>query len=160
MSRIFRWVLGSKWSHTFIVVGEIEQLFLERLCCETTSFEVAVSPVDIFYTTNPKAEFEVYRHTAFGTWERSRIARRAVSMCGMVYAWWKLPLLGIRGLMKKLGLRVPVFPRAGVICYDVPIYAYEDHYPEWRDQGLDTEELYQAVKSNPRFARVYGTSKN
>jgi hypothetical protein len=139
ISKIMRWVMGSKWSHSFLVIGELNG---ETMVIETSDFEVTIAELSRYLDGRP---CEVYRAN-----ESVQLVN-PMKLNGSIYGYLQLPVLGIRRLFYKL-FKIPNFIRQGIICCQVPMYAYQDYF-EFDYKSLDTEEFYQVVKN--KFKNVY-----
>jgi hypothetical protein len=146
--------MGSKWSHTFLVAGELNG---ETVNIETSDYEVYCAPVRHY--TESAREIEVWAPVGLNDSQRADIVSKGTRLIGQTYGYLQLLSLGLRRVLMRLGIRIPNFIRQGLVCCAVPIYGYKDtgiHPIGMIDpESIDTEELYQIVARSPYFKRVY-----
>jgi hypothetical protein len=147
ISKVIAWAMGSQWSHSAVVVGEVAG---EKVSVETSDFEVYMTPFSTHL--DPNASFEVYEPIEDQPVE---LTYEAMGLVGQVYGYLQLISLGIRRLLMLVGIKIPNFIRVGLVCCAVPGYAYKKGTVQWlKDldpESYDTEELYQMIKSAPEF---------
>jgi hypothetical protein len=143
MSAIFRWFLGSQWSHAFIIV---EQTATRTYAIQTTSFEIAVVDFELEYLLNSNEVFEVWS-CELPEQERIAAVKKVVSKQLTIYGYLNFISLGIKGLLKKVGINIPVPFMIGPSCFSVLDYAYGGLF----QKGMDTQDWYLAVQKNPYF---------
>ena len=134
ISKIMRFVMGSKWSHSFMVIGELNG---EIMIQETSDFEVTISGLDKYLDGRP---CEIYRVN------QSIKLLPTMWMQGLGYGYSQLISLGLRRLLYKI-VKLPNFFQRGIICCQIPMYAYKEHFG-FHYKSLDTEEFYQLVKKD------------
>jgi hypothetical protein len=155
VARIIAWLMGSKWSHSFII---IESGVLATYICETTEYEVVISPLKK-YIDDENVNLEVFRPKKGRHEQKIKSAMECMNQIGTSYGWFQLVSLGLRRILMRLGIRIPNFIRQGVVCNgvvlyglrNIPIRGVEGIDPE----SIDTEELYQIVSNSPDFERVF-----
>lgn len=150
ISKIISGAMGSKWSHSFVVIGEVHGVVM---VVETSDYEVTIGPLYRYLDGRP---LSIYRLENISDASRSLICKRGLELLGVRYGYAQLISLGIRRLLRKFGININNFIRAGLVCCAVPLYAYESILgidPE----SIDTEDLYQKIKKS--FTLVHGTIK-
>lgn len=147
ISKVIAWAMGSRWSHTAVIAGD---MLGEKLSIETSDFEVLMQPFSNHL--NPNASFEVYEPV---TDQPDAVVFAGMGLVGQVYGYLQLLSLGIRRLLMLFGIKVGNFIRTGLVCCAVPGYAYKAGTIQWlKDldpESYDTEEFYQMVKASPDF---------
>jgi hypothetical protein len=151
ISKIISFCMGSKWSHSFLVLGDVHGTMM---VIETSDYEVTISPLDRYLDGRPVA---IYRNESLTDEDTSNICKKALPLLGTTYGYAQLISFGIRELLRKFGININNFIRAGLVCCAVPLYAYEAILgidPE----SIQTEELYQIIKKS--FSMVHKTIKD
>lgn len=152
ISRVMAWVMGSQWSHSFIV---IDTGTLDRYICETTDFEVTVSPFGRKYMMDPYVNMEIWSPIDMSEGERVQVSRGSVEQVGTIYGYLQLVSFAIKRFLKRFGYNIPNFLRQGMVCDHVVLYGYtQSSIPGLQGidpESIDTEDLYQLVKQSGRF---------
>ena len=148
ISKIISWAMGSKWSHSFVVIGEVHGTMM---VAETSDFEVTIGSLSRYMDGRPIA---IFRKEDLTPDQVAKICKKSLSILGVVYGYSQLISLGIRRLLKKFGIHIKNFFQTGVVCCYVPMFAYEDilGIPP---KSIDTEDLYQIIKKS--FSLVHTT---
>jgi hypothetical protein len=146
ISKIFKWAMSSKWSHSFLIQ---EQTPTRIYTSETSSFEVQLHCLES-YIQNPNYEFEIWRHTGLTDQDRRRVADLAVAKTlGETYGYLQLFSLGLRIILRKFRIRMTNFIRQGIVCCGHVATGYHlAQIPGWVDvdpENIDTEEMYQSL---------------
>lgn len=149
ISKIIAWFQSSKWSHCFIVVEQTNQ---NTYLLETTDFEVANSTLDK-YLMDSKVHMEVYSIEGPSDDERNAALEYAKQQCfGKVYGYSQFFSLGIRGLLKKVGIRIGNFIPWGWVCSEVVTVALTrlriPYFGGLNPKILDAQDLYEKVLTN------------
>jgi hypothetical protein len=146
ISKIFRWAMGSKWSHSFLV-HEVTPRHVYT--SETSDFEVQIHLLEV-YLNNPHVSLEVWRKEELSEGERRRIAEQAVKKnLGDTYGYLQLVSFGLRILLRKVGLKIKNFIKQGTVCCGHVASGYHlAKIPGWEfdPEGIDTEEMYQIIQ--------------
>jgi len=153
ISRAIAWFMGSKWSHTTLVIDVGERTYLS----ETSDYEVTIGWIER-YILDPQVSMEVYRLPDLSDAEKLEIVSRALSQQERLYPYWQFISLGLRGLLKKVGIHIGNYMPWGYDCSEHVAYALvKTHYPELQKdpQDQDTEDFYQIVKNIPGISLVY-----
>lgn len=141
ISKIISWAMESKWSHSFVVIGEVHGVMM---VLETSDYEVTIGPLSRYLDGRP---LEIYRNESLSEEARSLICTRGLSLLGNKYGYTQLISLGIRRLFRKFGININNFIRSGLVCCAVPLYAY--FFTLFIDpESIDTEDLYQVIKKS------------
>jgi hypothetical protein len=147
ISRLIAWVMGSRWSHTFLV---IEQTPDRTYTCETTDYEVSVGYLERYFD-EPGARIAIYRKAIPLTAAESQLAvKEALSHFETLYGYLQLFSLGLRRVLLRLfKLRINNFIRVGMVCTAVPIYAYRAAgiapFFALDPEALDTQDLFEMI---------------
>lgn len=142
ISRLIAWFMGSRWSHSFVVLGDLHGLTQIR---ETSDFQIVTSSL-ARYLNEPSDSVCILRLSEFTDSERAQMAARVMAEEAL-YGYLQLPSLGFRRLLMRAGIRIKNVIRQGVACCAVPMIAmnatakYQDLDPE----SIDTEELFQML---------------
>lgn len=141
ISKIISWAMESKWSHSFVVIGEVHGVMM---VLETSDYEVTIGPLDRYLDGRPLA---IYRLEDINDETRELICKRGLSLLGNKYGYAQLISLGVRRLLRKFGININNFIRSGLVCCAVPLYAY--YFILLIDpESIDTEDLYQIIKKS------------
>jgi len=154
MSRVIAWFMGSRWSHTFLVV---EKGVFCTWVSETTETIICTGILNN-YLDDIEVEMEIFR-PKITPGEKHKVVERCLENHGKWYAYIQFISQGIRLLLKKIGIKIPNFLPYGLQCNSHVLTGYcltsipglEGIVP----QSVDTEELYQIVRSSEYFERVY-----
>lgn len=143
ISKVIAWFMGSKWSHSFLVLEQTES---RTYILETSDFEVCISTIDK-YIADKNVTMEVWRRTDAGT-----SAEKAMPLLGEVYGYPQLLSLGLRRLLMRIGIHIQNFFHVSVVCCGVPLTGYQ-----WLfgidPKSIDTQEFYELI-SRYGFFRV------
>ena len=151
ISHLISWAMGSKWSHSFVVIGEVHGVVM---VVETSDFEVTIGPLSRYTDGRP---LSIYRIDGLSEEDVSTVCKRGLSLLGVKYGHAQLLSLGIRRLLRKIGINIGNFIRSGLVCCAVPLYAYE-FILGIDPESIDTEDLYQKGKNS--FTLVETILKN
>jgi len=156
ISRLIAWFMKSRFSHSFLVYGTLRD---QTLVVETSDFEVVISTFDR-YLADPRCRIEVYRPTTPGKPQRDLAARHASELLGTTYGYLQLLSLGLRRILRRLGVRIPNFIRQGVVCTAVPLYGWHGLglpvLSQIDPESIDTEELHHILTQMPAsYSLVY-----
>ena len=153
LSKAIAWFMSSKWSHTFMIAGELNE---HTMTVETSDFEVYSAPFGHHLRTDKRVE--VYRHKSLENKEAIEAVAQAMIHIGETYGYLQLLSLGLRRLLMRVGIKIPNFIRQGLVCCAVPLYGYKVtkvHPLNMIDpESIDTEELYQIISNHPDFELV------
>lgn len=146
ISKTIAKAMGSKWSHSALVYGNMNG---RALLCETSDFEVTLNWFDR-YLKDKNVSLEVYRHKDHYNvinGNEEVIQDMCDSILGKMYGYLQLISLGVRRLFK---LRIPNFISSGLVCCHVIGYGLNIIKDSGLDgidpESFDTEELYQMLK--------------
>ena len=154
ISKLMAWFMSSKWSHSGLVHGVLEDRILVQ---ETSDVQVIISDLNK-YLEDPNVSLEVWAPQV-GEYQRYCATERAYKKThGLIYGYFQLISLGLRRVFKLFGINIPNFIRSNVVCCHVPSYAYSINPdvigPISNDpEGCDTQELYEEVSK--RCALVF-----
>lgn len=145
ISKVIAWFMGSKWSHSFLVIGEFHG---RTLICETSDFHVTISDLDK-YLLDRRCSVEVRGHGDLDKDSLRAMYSVVHEMNGEMYGYLQLASLGIRRVLKRINIRIPNLVKWGLVCCAVPIYALEVTPLNLgvSAESIDTEELYQATQA-------------
>lgn len=147
LSKLIAWVMGSRWSHAALIYHVCDQ---ESYTLETNSREVIINPLSD-HLANPNKELEIWRFEDLSKDDIDKICLKAFETFGLGYGYFQFISLGIKILLKKVGIRVPNFIRQGIVCNQVVNYGYTvSNIPGLGGsdpEALDTEDFYKLVKS-------------
>ena len=152
ISRTIAKVMGSKWSHSFMVYDTGRKHYT----VETTSYRVIIGNVEE-YTKDKNCSMEIWRYMGLIEPFQYMVAEGSYEQYGKLYGYLQLISLGIRRLLMKFGITIRNFIRTGVVCDQVVLYGltklidFKDLDPE----SIDTEELYQLITNLPQFKLIY-----
>ena len=154
ISRAIAWFMGSRWSHSALVVDPGFRTWL----CETSDFHVNVAALER-YLEDPSVEVEIWGpRSPLDSALAGQMADRALARYGEIYGYLQLFSLGIRRLLMRVGIRIPNFIRTGLVCTAIPLEAYRiSGIPGLHGidpESIDTEELYQLVSTSGHFVRI------
>lgn len=145
LSKAIAWFMGSKWSHSFIV---IESSKLYTYVCETSDFEVTIGVLED-YLVDPTVNLVVYRINTLSLIDRDKIVKECLKNNREMYGYLQLISLGIRRLLKRIGIHIPNFIRQGIVCDQNVLYGYtKSRVPTLAGidpESIDTEEFYQLI---------------
>ena len=116
ISKAIAWFMGSKWSHTFIVLESAPD---RVYTVETSDFEVVVHTLEE-YINDPNVSFEIYRAKSLEKVQRNMISRESLKTLGETYGYLQLISLGVRCLLRRyFGIKINNFFRQGIVCCGV-----------------------------------------
>lgn len=141
ISKIISWAMESKWSHSFVVIGEVHGVMM---VLETSDYEVTIGPLSRYLDGRP---LSIYRLEELDEDERSIVCIKGLNLLGSKYGYAQLISLGIRRLLRKFGININNFIRSGLVCCAVPLYAYE-FILGVDPESIDTEDLFQKIKKS------------
>lgn len=148
ISKAIAWFMNSSWSHCGIVIGNLPH---DTVTLETSDFEVCRQSM-LDYAKHPnRYALKVIRilneDEHISMTEAIRIDE---ALSGSIYGYLQFISLAIRGLLKRVGKKIPNFIRQGIICCGVVIYAKQkiEGSPLYgvEAEDLDVEDLYQLLK--------------
>lgn len=158
ISKIFRWAMGSKWSHSFLIHEVTDRHIYTS---ETSDFEVQIHLLDV-YLTKKQLSLEIWRMNGLTEAQRVAIAHNAVAKnLGETYGYLQLVSLGLRILLRKIGLRIKNFIKQGIVCCGHVASGYHlTQIPGFMfdPEGIDTEELYRMMPKKG-FKLIYSKQK-
>lgn len=146
ISKGFAWVMGSKWSHSFLIQETTE---MRTYTSETSDFHVMIGTLDK-YLGDKNVTMEIWRCPWLSDEMRLKIAKEAVDRTfGDTYGYFQVISLGIRIAFRHLKLRIKNWIKRGTVCCGHVMTGY--HYakiPGWEfdPESIDTEEMYKLVK--------------
>ena len=139
ISELFSKVMGSKWSHSAVVFGELNN---ETALIETNDYCVNVNFFHR-YIEDSKCSVQVLRRPGgLSIVEKKKVQEQARPLIGQLYGYLQLPILALRRLFK---LRFGNFSRQGLVCCHVAGYSYQSISSPMghiHPESFDTEELY------------------
>ena len=155
ISKAIAWFMGSKWSHTFLVIDQSSKL---TYTAETSDFEVTIGTVEL-YKLDPNVEMEIWTNDLMSEDEKQQSAAHAYKLYGMNYGYLQLISLGIRRLLMRVGIKIKNFFRFGIVCTAVPLEGMRHIKASGLygidPESIDTEELYQKIKKSNKWRKVY-----
>ena len=154
ISKAIAWFMGSKWSHCFLVLDPDED---RTYLSETSNFEVWINYLED-YDKNPNVSYVIYS-PKISDEQRKKIVKECMKNHGQMYGYLQFISLGIRCLLKKLGVKIPNLIRQGVVCCQHVLYGYtHTDIPCFKGidpESIDTEDVYQMViKEKNSFEKV------
>jgi hypothetical protein len=153
LSKIIAWFMKSRWSHTFLVLGEMRGV---RIASETSDFHVNYAPIDRYFK-DPECEIAIYA-IDLNEGEKDAIVECAGNHYGETYGYLQLLSFAIRAALAKIGIKIPNFFRQGLVCTAVPLYAFNDaglpHFKDIAPESIHTEELFQLVSSKYKLSEM------
>lgn len=156
LSRLIAWFCSGEWSHSFLVLdaGSSDRTYVS----ETSNYEVTIGWIER-YTEDPKVAMEVIRLPNLSASDASAIAERALSQEERVYPYWQFLSLALKGLLSKIGVRIPNMLPFGYDCNEHVHYAEQASNLSWltsvNPQSIQIEEFYHLVKSIPGAVTIY-----
>jgi len=154
ISKAISWFMGSKWSHTFLVLEATEErVYLS----ETSDYEVWIGLLSE-YKDDPNFSYIIYS-PKISDEERNKIVTACLKNQGLTYGYLQLLSLGLRRLLMRIGIKIPNFIRMGLVCCAHVLYGYRHTsipgFSNIDPESIDTEETYQLVLNNlDRFDKV------
>ena len=148
ISKIIAKFMGSRWSHSFMVVGKINGV---TMIIETTDFEVIISPIDEYLDGR---DLVVFRNKKV---KSKQIAKQSFKLVKTRYGYLQLLSLGLRRLLMKVGIKIKNVVRSGLVCCAVPLYAYQKSDTDLAaidPESIDTEELYQVILNSRQWKQI------
>jgi hypothetical protein len=158
ISKAIAWVMRSKWSHSFLVLGEFQGRFL---VCETSDFQVTINNVER-YIEDPNCSMEVYELGELDEADILKMSGAVDKMNGELYGYLQLFSLGVRSFFSLFDISVHNFIHQGMVCCAVPIYGLLPTSLNLQvdPESINTEELYQVVKSKAKMVYAKRTIEN
>lgn len=156
MSKLIAWFMGSKWSHSFVVISKTDyHIFI----AETSDFQVTIGSLDR-YLDSKTDSVEIYSKQDADEIMRKAASIRSTLYYGSIYGYLQLLSLGLRCLLKRFGYRIPNFIRWGMVCTAVPLYTWNgidstDPVCTTNPESIDTEDLYQLIKGSTNWACIF-----
>ena len=138
LSEIIAWFMGSKWSHSFVVVYDLRTV-------ETNNTVVYLNTLDD-HVYNKDKNLEIWSPNCSNE-QRKQIVEASLRMVGIKYGYLKLLAMGFRRILMKIGIKTPLLWTRGTVCDDVAI-AGLNSAGILSVKNIDTEELYQLVKKS------------
>ena len=155
MSRTIAWFMRSRWSHAFLIKHVTDE---DVYTLETSDFEVTIGMLQL-YVDDPNVELEIWSPKNIDDEERKRIVIESEKTYGTVYGYLQLVSFGIRCILKRFNIHIKNFIRQGMVCDHVVLYGYRiSSIAKLRGidpESIDSEELYQLVKSSDDFELRY-----
>lgn len=149
MSRLIAKCMGSRWSHTAVVIDPAHTV-------ETNATRVHVNAI-VDHTENLNKDYEVYRPTYLPPEEANIIMQSSLDLvnAGTKYSYMQMLALGLRLLFNR---KIPCLWPWGYVCEGVVLEGYsKTSIPElsgMKHYSVDTEELYQIIINSSRFQRI------
>ena len=154
ISRAIGWFTQSRWSHVFLVVEKGRYV---TYLSETCDFNVWIGYLEK-NLKSPYTEIEIYTPDISDDM-RGVVVKRCLENTGELYGWFQFISLGIRGLLKRIGIRIPNFIRQGIVCNQHVMYGYTltdiEGISGVDPESMDQEDFYQMVKNNKRFRKIF-----
>lgn len=147
LSKVIAWFMGSKWSHTFIV---LEETSLGYLICETSDYEVKYSFLGK-YLDDPNVDMEIY---SLGDVDNEQMVYdNCQKIDGQLYGYLQLFSFGVRSLLSRIGIKIDNFVFQGIICCQVAYEAVKGTSIEIKmpKNKFQTEELFEYCKKNGKL---------
>lgn len=151
ISKIFSNVMGSDFSHSGIIYGELNG---EMVLLETNDYCVNINYMQRYIEDN-NCLIEVLRRVKpMTTLDKGLIVDHGKPLIGMLYGYLQLPFLALRRLFK---LKLRNFSRQGLVCCHVIGYCYQGiESPLYKidPESFDTQELYEMLILG-KFETIY-----
>ncbi len=159
-SRIVMWVTRSRWSHAFLVTGEI---FGQKAVLESELSVVTVL-FDEEYRKKKVDYYEVFRPIAEQNLKYLAAQKTFYKYSGVDYGFLSIPWFLWRALCSKVGIKVKRnWSSSGCFCSEL-VYDYIHNLGGYHMDLLDgftedtasPEDIYQLVKSRPDLFQPIG----
>jgi hypothetical protein len=142
ISKLFASVMGSEWSHSAVVYGELNG---EDILLETNDYCVNLNYIKR-YIEDKNCSIEVLsRPRQLAIEEIAQLRQQGRPLIGSLYGYLQLISLALRRLFK---LKTHNFFRQGLVCCHVIGYCYKgiDSPLKTLDpESFDTQELYEML---------------
>lgn len=152
ISRVIAWVMGSKWSHSFMVADiSLKRTYL----VETSDYEVTYGSLEK-YTQDKNCTLEIWSPANATDETRQKAVTYCEAHIEELYGYPQLISLGIRRLLMKCGIKIRNFIRWHLVC-DEEVLEGAKCYEGLSDvdpKSIDTEELYELIVSSGKFIKV------
>lgn len=137
ISKAIAWFMNSQWSHCGIVIGNLQH---DTVTLETSDFEVCRQSMRDYVQHPEKYRLKVIRIIGEDAALAEKEALRVDDELALkAYGYLQYISLAIRGLLKRVGKKIPNFIRQGIICSGVVVYAKQKiQGPLF---GVDAEDL-------------------
>lgn len=146
ISKAIAWFMNSQWSHCGIVIGNLPH---DTVTLETSDFEVCRQSMRDYVYQPHRYKLKVVRIIGENQNLSEQEALRVDDeLSGKIYGYLQFISLAIRGLLKRVGKKIPNFIRQGIICTGVVVYAkqkIEGPLFGVDAEDLDVEDLYQIL---------------
>ncbi len=144
LSKLIAWFMGSKWSHSFII---LEETSLGYMICETSDYEIKYSFIDKYLKDN-NCDMEIW--TLGQVNDEQIIYDNCQKIDGTRYSYEQLFSFAIKCVLNKIGIKIKNFIFSNFICCQVPYEALRGTNIEIKLEykNFQTEELYKYCKEN------------
>ena len=157
VSKAISWFMNSKWSHCFIIIDTSSED--RTYVSETSDYQVAVGWVERYMQDPHVSALEIVRLPNLPYPEQLEIKSRGLDLYEKLYPYWQFIPLAVRGLLKRIKIRLKNFLPFGYNCNENVLYILQNtHYPELKGNDIyagDTEDFYQLMKKIPGVTTVY-----
>jgi hypothetical protein len=153
ISKVMAWFMGSKWSHSLLIFDQGKR---QTYTLETSDFEVYNGDLER-YLLNKDVAMEIWRPNSLDHNAINIVLNESHKSIGKTYGYLQLLSFAVRCLFKKIGIKIPHFIQTGIVCNQVVLLGYvKSGLPELSidPKSIDTEELYQIIKTSPHFTKV------
>lgn len=150
ISKIIGKAMGSLWSHSFLVIGEVHGVMM---VLETSDFEVTINTLERYMDGR---HISIFRDETLNDAEAKEVCLKGFKLLGEIYGYFQLLSFGLREVFKKFGIKIPNFIRWGLVCCAVPMYSFEERL-KIDPESINTEEFYQVLKM--QFSLIHSTIK-
>lgn len=146
LSRVIAWFMGSKWSHSALV---IEQGAFFTYLAETSDFNTTTGNLDR-YLTAKGTSVEIWTKPDLTDKEREIIVRGAMENFDKVYGYLQLFLsLNVRAILRKLHIRIGNYIRQGWTCNEYVLSGLvkveRTGFAGINPKSIDTEEMHSLM---------------
>lgn len=144
MARLIAKCMGSKWSHSFLVVDPYHTI-------ETDQKSVHVNTL-ADHTEDKNKDLEIWRPSNLTHDDLLVITQEASKQLGRYYSYPMMLAMGLRLLFKR---KIPVLWPWGNVCHSIPMRSLVKlKLIDSKLNQIDTEELYQFIIKSGKFVRV------
>lgn len=153
MSKVIAWFMGSRWSHSFIV---LEVTPMRTYICELSDFTVTIGAIDR-YMTDAQVDLEVWSPNLTSE-QREKMAAASLTQYNTLFGYTQLLSLALRRMLMRIGIRIPNWIRQGLVCDQLVLYGYQfspiSPFAGMDPKSADTEEMYQMMLRSGAFTKV------
>lgn len=137
--------MGTWAAHMALVVGVSNGV---AFTCETNDFGVVCGTLNR-YLDDPKYRCEVYSPDLSEA-DGRRVAQAALGHWGELYPYPQLASLGLRDLLRRVGIQIRNLYRDGLVCDQLAVVAYQAAVDKPLFSGvdakeMDTRDVYEAI---------------